>query len=336
MMGMIDTDVSESLHDDDVLMQLKGGHVTATMNARMEQNSVSSFTGVDSFILDGDDELRLAVEVDPSKTTVRRNSSLGSSAHTSGTSIADSDFDYEYGSTSNDPKGDLKECLKNWDDMLNMNKSASRLNSSLGDLAKTKSSRNFEAPKPARSTRRMSVCGYTPSETMERRSSFQQTYKETIDDWNSELPVDDDEEDPYERYKIKAPTTTKETSAPVVALVNDAISPLRKLTKTRSKRVLKTNSNDNSIDGNNSEHTTSSVRSPLRSMLLPSRSNRRLLSSQSSDSGQQTNEDEVTIKVGKKASCGVDDSTKAMKSSSSSGSITTSSIRNIGKSFRMK
>jgi hypothetical protein len=188
-----------------------------------------------------------------------------SSAHSTAPlsdSITASDF--EYGNDSRTDQMNLNESLNNFDAMLQARGSGSggrtqRLNSSFGSLNKTTSVRNFDGPKPIYARRRSSVHGCTPSESYEMSPTFHTEFKASVDDWNSELPVDDEDGDDitssYSQLNasiksVRSPTTTDKVKVSTVerdgkahadqSLLSSMKSPsskqhVRKLKKTKSQ-----------------------------------------------------------------------------------------------------
>lgn len=124
-----------------------------------------------------------------------RNRSSAHSTAPLSDSITASEF--EYGNDSKTENINLNESLSTFDAMLQARGNGGRtqrLNSSFGSLTKTTSFREIDGPKPKHARRRSSVHGYTPSDTYEMSPCFHTEFKASVDDWNSELPLDSDDE----------------------------------------------------------------------------------------------------------------------------------------------
>jgi hypothetical protein len=259
---------------NDVLMQLISNGCRGPQQ-RPENNSMSSFNGVDSLTLGCFEEgPKKDLDRHRCKPPQLRMSSHGSSTHST-SRLSDSmtsNLDLEYGcnetETTKQPKSlnkkkiysvDFNGSMSDWNSELETLGCKTRqelLNASFGELTKTTSDRNFNCPKPARQ-RRMSVHGYTPSQSMERRTSFRSTYKATVDDWNSELPVDsDDEIAPNKRFskstkneniehqsvdkEKKSSTPDKSTNiiAPEVNVTSEVSRPVRNPGRSSPRRCV--------------------------------------------------------------------------------------------------
>lgn len=138
---------------------------------------------------DGSDDILTQLKNDGTKSSAHSTAPLSDSITAS---------EFEYGNDSRTDQMNFNESLSNFDAMLQARGNGGRtqrLNSSFGSLNKTTSVRHFEnGAKPVYARRRSSVHGCTPSEFYEMSPTFHTEFKASVDDWNSELPVDDDDE----------------------------------------------------------------------------------------------------------------------------------------------
>ena len=129
--------------------------------------------------------------------TVKHDGNRSSTHSTAPLSDSFTASELEYGNDSKTDNMNLNESLSNFDAKLLARGNGGRtqrLNSSYGSLNKTTSVRDFDGAKPKPSRRRSSVHGCTPSDTYEMSPSFQTEFEASVDDWNSELPLDNDDE----------------------------------------------------------------------------------------------------------------------------------------------
>ena len=269
-------------------------------------NSVSSLNDTDSSATEWQEENNFTnAECQPGKFPRRRMSSRGSSTHSS-THCSDSmtsfpDLETESkgsehqkakalnscsnGSSfrSNDSQsGRLNESLSNWNSEIKLESSDDekptdgmlRLNGPLSRLvALTKSTSehvlNVTEPK---TRRRMSMLACLPSQMTCEQKSFRSCFTETVNDWNSELPVDSDDEGvPLRPLNINGPSCKAKVAS----------------TKGVKKSKLPPENVPPVAEGEKPKEGKTS----RRSLLSPTMSSRRLmknLSSESSDSGSRT------------------------------------------------
>lgn len=213
-------------------------------------------------------------------TQLKNEGTRSSSAHSTAPlsdSITASEF--EYGNDSRTDLMNLNESLSNFDAMLqargNGGGRTQRLNSSFGSLNKTTSVRNFEGSKPVYARRRSSVHGCTPSELYHLSPTFHTEFKASVDDWNSELPVDDDDDydgvitSSYSQLNasiqsIRSPTATEKVkvSTTIDSTNTNTDSSLPKTMKSPSskqqgRKLKKTKSQIKDVaDGNDAGVTT--------------------------------------------------------------------------------
>jgi hypothetical protein len=340
---MVEKSKSATSHgeDDELVLRMRvGGPVDGGITRRME-NSVSSFNDTESSVAEWNDENNISnTETLPGKCRGRM-SSLGSSTHSS-THCSDSMTSFpelDMGSKgsenqrahrrmsgnngaasfrSNDSKSLLNESLTNWnseiqvdtsddekpaDGMLRLNKSLNRL------VALTKSSSeqvlNVNEPK---TRRRMSMLACVPSQMTSESTSFRSCFKETVNDWNSELPVDSDDE-----------------CAPLQQLNRNDI-PSKKKLSTTTKGVKKSKSpteSDATLEAR--EKRGDDGKSSRRSPLSPTMSTRRLVKSISNGGSEPGSTSAIPKKKGRKKD-ELSDSRSARTNRTSSSSSTSSRI----------
>jgi hypothetical protein len=284
-----ESNLATSHGDDDALMLRVrvGGPVDGALTRRME-SSVSSLNDTESSSAEWNEESNITNnETLPGKFR-RRMSSLGSSTHSS-THCSDSMTSFlelEIGSKgsenqkaqrrmscnngfasfrSNDSKSLLNESLTNWNSEIQVDDSDDekplRLNSSLNRLvALTKStSEHVLTVNEPKTRRRMSMLACVPSQMTSESKSFRSCFKETVNDWNSELPVDSDEE-----------------CAPLNQLNLNFTSSKKKLSCTKGVKTSKS-STESIATKVACEKRGEDGKSSRRSLLSPTHSTRRLV-----------------------------------------------------------
>jgi hypothetical protein len=219
---------------------------------------------------------------------------VGSSTHST-EQLSDSmtATDVDFGNDSKTEVDALNESLVLFDAML-LAKSVPNidgmhsLNSSFGLLSKASSCRTFGDP--THPQRRRSVHGSTPSQNEDFRSSFQSEFRASVDDWNSELPiddVDDDHESSFRNRFLKCNTTlgrpdelennegekvgdvTVSAAHTLDICGNDTFLPRNRVNKSNSAKETKRTDDVADIDKTSAPSEKANIPRPLGRPLWP-------------------------------------------------------------------
>lgn len=223
-------------------------------------------------------------------TQLKSEGNRSSTNSTSSLSDSINASDFEYGNNSRTDMKTLDESLSNFDALLLSRGNAGptqRLNSSFGSLNKTRSVRqldNNNGPKSSYPRRRSSVHGYSSTDTYEIGSpTFYNEFKASVDDWNSELPLDSDDENNTSLYSqlnasntasVKSPSKHSKDRVKVSTTTgsSEELSESKSPSKERKMKKTKSKGRDVVGEGNVGEHDAAAVAPPSSSRtLLPSK-----------------------------------------------------------------
>ena len=222
-------------------------------------------------------------------TQLKSEGNRSSTNSTSSLSDSINASDFEYGNNSRTDMKTLDESLSNFDALLLSRGNAGptqRLNSSFGSLNKTRSVRQLDnnGLKSSYPRRRSSVHGYTSTDTYEIGSpTFYNEFKASVDDWNSELPLDSDDENNTSLYSqlnasitasVKSPSKHSKDRLKVSTTTgsSEELSESKSPSKERKMKKTKSKGRDVAGEGNVGEHDAAAVAPPSSSRtLLPSK-----------------------------------------------------------------